>query len=100
MYTDLKVVLKLGREKQDIQQSVGVRQGHNMALVLFLFLMTAFAETLEEEWNNNGLKKISFSHATLNNLSSGQLIGHPTRNLYEGENSEIQQILYMDDVSF
>ena len=71
-----------------------------MAPVLFLFLMTAFAETLEDEWNRNNLKKISFSHATLNNLSSGQLIGHPTRKSYKGDNSEILQILYMDDGSF
>ena len=42
-YTDLKVVLKIGKEMGEVLQSVGVRQGDNMAPVLFLFLMTAFA---------------------------------------------------------
>ena len=41
---------KLKEEKVEIPQSVGVRQGDNMAPVLFLFLMTAFAETLEIVW--------------------------------------------------
>jgi hypothetical protein len=52
MYTDLKVVLilKIGKEKIEIIQSVGVRQGDNLALVLFLFLLTAFAELLEKEY--------------------------------------------------
>jgi hypothetical protein len=46
MYTDLKVVLKIDKEITEIMQSVGVRQGDNMAPVLFLFLMSAVAETL------------------------------------------------------
>jgi len=50
MYTDLVVVLKIEKEVEEILQGVGVRQGDNMAPVLFLFLMSAFAETLEIEW--------------------------------------------------
>jgi hypothetical protein len=37
-YTDVKVVLKIDKEIQEIPQSVGVQQGDNMAPVLFLFL--------------------------------------------------------------
>jgi hypothetical protein len=50
MYTDLKVVLKIDKEITEIMQSVGVRQGDNMAPVLFLFLMSAAAETLKPAW--------------------------------------------------
>ena len=46
MYTDLKIVLKLGKVKAEMNQTVGVRQGDCMAPVLFLFMMMAFAETL------------------------------------------------------
>jgi len=55
MYTDLKVVLKIGKEMGEVLQlqSVGVRQGDNMALVLFLFLMTAFAESLGKEYDRS-----------------------------------------------
>jgi hypothetical protein len=47
MYTNLVVVLKIDKEIQEILQSAGVRQGNNMAPVLFLFLMSAAAKTLE-----------------------------------------------------
>jgi hypothetical protein len=44
------VVLKIDKEITEIMQCVGVRQGDNMAPVLFLFLMSAVAETLEPAW--------------------------------------------------
>jgi hypothetical protein len=49
-YQNLIVVLKIEKEVVELPQTVGVRQGDNMAPVLFLFLMSAFAETLETEW--------------------------------------------------
>ncbi len=55
MYQNLVVVLKIEKEKQEFWQSVGVQQGDIMAPVLFLFLMSAFAETLKIEWKNAGI---------------------------------------------
>ena len=52
IYKDLVIVLKIVKEVMEIPQSVGVRQGNHMAPVLFLFLMSAFAETLESKWKN------------------------------------------------
>jgi hypothetical protein len=43
--------VKIGKEKAEIDQEVGVRQGDNVSLVIFLFLMSAFAETLETNGN-------------------------------------------------
>ena len=48
MYQDLKIVLKIGKTKETMIQTVGVRQGDCMALVLFLFMVMAFSETLEK----------------------------------------------------
>jgi hypothetical protein len=48
--TNLKVIVKIGREKAEIDQEVGVRQGDDVSLVIFLFLMSAFAETQEKKW--------------------------------------------------
>jgi hypothetical protein len=56
MYTNLKVVLKIETEVCEILQSVGVQQGDNMAPVIFLFLMSATAETLELEWKRLELR--------------------------------------------
>jgi hypothetical protein len=50
MYTGLKVVLKIDNKTWEILQSVRVRQGIIMAPVLFLFLMSSAAKTLELEW--------------------------------------------------
>jgi hypothetical protein len=47
LYNDLKVIFVLGKHKVTFHQSVGVRQGDNMAPVLFLFLMAAFHDLLE-----------------------------------------------------
>ena len=50
MYADSKVRLILGETDITISFEVGVKQGDSVAPVLFLFIMMAFAETLEEEW--------------------------------------------------
>ncbi len=55
-YQDLIVVLKIKREVVELPQSVGVQQGDNMAPLLFLFLISAFAETLEAEWKCAGIE--------------------------------------------
>ena len=46
IYTDNVCALKIEKETIEILQTVGVCQGDNMAPVLFLFLMTTFAESL------------------------------------------------------
>ena len=50
MYADLKNVLKISKVKAEKKQTIGVRQEDCMEPVLFLFMMMAFAETLEKEW--------------------------------------------------
>jgi len=49
------IVLKIEKEVVELPQTVGVRQGDNMAPVLFLFLVSAFAETLEVAWKEAGI---------------------------------------------
>ena len=48
IYQDLKIVLKIGKIEEKMIQTVGVRQGDCMAPVLILFMVMAFAETLEK----------------------------------------------------
>ena len=49
MYQDLIVVVKVLKEERKTQQTVGLRQGDNLSLVIFLFVMSAFDESLEIE---------------------------------------------------
>ena len=48
MYKDLKIVLNIGKVDEKTSHTVGVQQGDCMAPVLFLFMVMAFADTLEK----------------------------------------------------
>ena len=63
-------MLKIENEFEEIPQSVGVRQGDNMAPVLFLFLMAVFAETLELEWKKLDIPMLSVMAAVNEHLAS------------------------------
>jgi hypothetical protein len=66
-------------ESCQLTQSVGVRQGDdNMAPVLFLFLMSAFAETLGTEWKSAGFGVCTVQSVIGEKLlaGKGKLRGH------------------------
>ena len=44
LYSNFQVALEIRKESRGIQKTVGVRQGHNLSPVIFLFVMTAFTE--------------------------------------------------------
>ncbi len=76
IYTDNICMLKIEKEIVEIPQSVGVRQGNNMAPVLFLFLMTAFTETLEIVWREQEIPILSIMMASKDNLINGKICSH------------------------
>jgi hypothetical protein len=102
--TKITVVLKIEREVVELPQTVGVRQGNNMAPVLFLFLMAAFAEILETEWKNVGIGVCTVRLVDGQKLASGEgkLRGHlPKEYLSRGLTAvKILQCLYVDDGAF
>ena len=100
LYDSLKVILKVGKETAEIPQTVGVRQGDNLSPVIFLFLMSAFAETLEAEWELAGLPKATFHKVEDSDLVNGQLTGHDRHSLGLGDIFRVIQILYVDDGAF
>jgi hypothetical protein len=104
MYQNLVVVLKFEKEEQELPQSVGVRQGNNMAPVLFLFLMSAFAETLKVEWNNAGIEVCMVQSVIGEKLTNGEgkLQGHlPKDYLSKALTAvEILQCLYVYNGAF
>ena len=58
MYSNNKVIFIIGKIDTPIPFEVGVKQGDSVALVLFLFLMMAFAETIKKEWDRHGIQKL------------------------------------------
>ncbi len=102
IHTDNIVVLKIEKEVWEIPQEVGVQQGNNMAPVLFLFLMTAFAETLRMEWKRENIKVVTVMTASDDLIQHGQLCSH-TPKMFRSKflsACEIFQCLYVDNGAF
>ena len=96
------MVLKTEKEIQEILQSVGVRQGNNMAPVLSLFLMSAAAEALEAKWRETGIAVLKVAHSCDDDLESGCVHRH-TPHMYNSTRLtafEIFQLLYVDNDAF
>ncbi len=102
IYHSNTCVLKIKNEVEEIPQSVGVRQGDNMAPDLFLFLMTAFAETLELLWKQMDIPILSVMTAADENLANGKICIH-TPAMFKSKKLtayEILQCLYVDAGAF
>ncbi len=103
-YQDLVVVLKIEKETVELPQSIEVRQGDNMAPVLFLFLMSAFAETLKIEWKAAGIDDCTVRLVVGHKLALGEGIirGHLPKEYMSCAltGMEIFQCLYVDDGAF
>ena len=86
------VVLKIEKEVIELTQTVGVRQGDNMAPVLFLFLMLAFAELLEAEWKREQIGVCTVRSYVGSYLTSGKgkLRGHLPKNIYHGISQQLK----------
>jgi hypothetical protein len=101
IYRNNTCVLKIENKIREIPRTVGVRQGDNMAPVLFLFLMTAFAETLEIVWKERD--PILCLMTTANeHLAEGKICSH-TPAMFKSKKLtayEILQCLYVDDGAF
>ena len=73
-----------------------------MAPVLFLFLMTLFAETLEIVWKDQDIPILSVMTATDEHLAEGKICSH-TPEMFKSKklsSYEILQCLYVDDGAF
>ncbi len=73
MLTNNVCMLKIEKEIVENPQSISVQQGGNMAPVLFLFLMTAFTETLEIVWREQEIPILSIIAASKDNLINGKI---------------------------
>ena len=70
MYQNLIVVVKVRKEERKIPQTLGVKQGDNLSPVLFLFVISAFTEALENEWRKNGMHYAEFARVSHDNLDN------------------------------
>jgi len=76
IYQNNTCILKIENEVTEIPQTIGVRQGDNMAPVLFLLLMTAFVETLELVWKDENIPILSVMTAADEHFAEGRICSH------------------------
>jgi hypothetical protein len=98
------IFVLIKKEVVKLPQTIGVRQGDNMAPVLFLFLMSAFAETLETKWKTAGIDVCTVRSITGPELAAGKgkIRGHLPKEYLSNKLTtiEILQCLYVDDGAF
>ena len=100
MYSNNTVRLIIGTIDTSTPFEVRVKQGDSVAPVLFLFLMMAFAETIEKEWDKHGIQRIEFNQHDNSPHSVGRLTSHPAKNFSQGTLFDIFCMLYVDDGAF
>ena len=100
MYNKSIVKLIIINVETSIEFSMGVKQGNSMVLVLFLFLIMAFAKKLEDEWTALGLSKSQFAHKDNSPRSTGQLVSQQPGTFLSGILFDLLCMIYVDDGIF
>ena len=100
MYEKIIVKLIIIKVGASIEFKIGVKQGDSMDLVLFLFLMMAFAETLEVEWTALRLRKSQFVRKDNSPRSTGKLVRHRPGTFSSGILFDLFCMLYVDNGAF
>ena len=63
----------MGKEKTLIDCAIGVKQGDNLAWILFIIVMQFLAEILEQKLKENNIYMPNFIHDTNDYHNKGQL---------------------------
>ena len=100
MYDKSIVNLIIGKDETSIEFKVGVKQGDSMDPLLFLFLIMAFDETLENELTDLGPSKAQFARKDNSPISTVQLVIHLPSTLSSGILFDLFLMLYVDDGAF
>ena len=79
--------------KIEILRSVGVKQGDNMAPILFLFLMETMMRLLKDIWERKNIEGIEFTRESDKTYHQGQILHHDIK-------SALNQISLLPSVSF
>lgn len=59
MYTDIKITTTSGNASTEFPSTSGVKQGDNLAPILFLFIIQAVSENLDKQWGSIARPELS-----------------------------------------
>ena len=60
LHTNVKYLLHIGEKKVEIEAMIGVIQGNNLGLILFIYLIQAVVTTLDTEMHKENIKQVNF----------------------------------------
>ena len=92
---NFKIEIKVGKEKTLIDCAIGVKQGDNLAWILFIIVMQFLAEILEQKLKENNIYMPNFIHDTNDYHNKGQL-SHKIKKMFLTKD-ELFIFLYVDD---
>jgi hypothetical protein len=98
LYENVALKLSSGSMKDTIPYSVGVKQGDTMEPVLFIVLMQAMAETLEDKWKTADIQSVDLRHFKDTPKHHGCMHGQAWK--AKGTTFNLNKILYVDDGVF
>ena len=75
LYNNNSVQFTVGKEKQTINYTTGVKQGDNLAPTLFILMMQALEEITNKHWQQNNITPAALNHSPPN---TGSLANHKT----------------------
>ena len=104
LHTNVKYLLRVGKEKVEIGATVGVIQGNNLGPILFIYLIQAVATTLDKEMRKANIKQTDF-RSCKRRKKDGMFQHNPslskaTNVKNEGTKFEFDKSFYVDDATF
>ena len=100
LYTDITIELKGYGKGFTIPSTVGVKQGDNLAPVLFIFFINAVAESIEPEWEEAGIEVPILSSYSDNDAKQEKRHGHSAMIGKKQKVFEFFLSYYVDDAAF
>jgi exonuclease III len=98
LYDETEIKISVGTEKENIKNTMGVKQGDAMAAVLFILVMQAMAETLTPLWEAANIATPQFRFHKETKAFYGKMKGQNYKT--KGTMFELFLSLYVDDGSF
>ena len=98
LYRDVKIDLRIGKEKTTFGSTCGVKQGDNLAPILFIMFMNCVAESLDELWDFEQ-PNLQYVPDDEDGRPQGQLTKMPVKTK-KGERFNFFKSYYVDDAAF
>ena len=105
LHTNVKYLLHIGEKKVEIEATIGVIQGNNLGLILFIYLIQAVATTVDKEMHKANIKQVNFRSRCYKRRKDGMTqhissLGKATNIKNKGKEFNFNKLFYVDNTAF